>query len=747
MIMRLFLMLILLSASLLVSASEAVDQLQAAHPDYVGSENCAGCHPKQYQQWLGSDHRWSMQPANSASVKGDFADRSFDYFGQSSRFFRRGEQFWVETQDDNGKQRAYQISYTFGVYPLQQYLVGFEDGRYQVLNIAWDARPEAEGGQRWFHLHPEQPLLYDSPLHWTGPYQRWNSRCAHCHSTNLRKNFEPASQHYNSRYSEVSVGCEACHGAGNGHLQWADKTPGEAGAKASAKQIIKESDSTKGLTDNSQLGLSRWLQGRSRWQRDAGQSTAVNIGGSNKQQLQACAGCHSRRVLLAEGGASHRSFAEGHQLRLLQSPLYHADGQIKDEVFVYGSFLQSKMHQRGVECSNCHDPHSLKLKAEGNQLCTQCHAADTFDQPSHHHHPVASEGAQCVNCHMPATTYMQVDPRRDHSLRIPRPERSVGSELPNACNGCHQDRTPRWAADALDSWLSEQGKTLPEDHSAALLKLPQASQQTLVELINQPLPGIIKATALTQLGATPDASSLKLLEAQLADSDPLIRRAALQAMQVFPLRYKAASAIEALWDEDKAVRLQAFQLVAEMNASQLPVASRSQFQQAEQEFRDWLALHADTPDGQLRLGNFYSARRRVELAEAHYRQALAYNPEFVPALLNLAELYRRQQRDGDARPLLMWGLALAPGEAALHHALGLLSVRQKNYPLAVRQLQQAWQLQPENRRYGYVAAVAMEAAGDLPGAIALLKRINQRFPADRQVAAALRSFQQKAARQ
>lgn len=702
---------------------------QATTPDkdnYIGTAACKNCHLNAWQDWQDSDHSWSMREATAPNVKGDFNDAKFAYFGQTSRFYRKGEQFWFAQLDASGTLQHYQIRYTFGVYPLQQYLVGFEDGRYQVLNIAWDSRSQADGGQRWFHLFPDRPVLYDSPLHWQGSYQRWNSRCATCHSTNFKKNFDPASQHYNSQWSQLSIGCEACHGPGAGHLHWA------------------QTGKAQSLNAPAQFGLTRWLKGGSQWQRSADQATASNHGQSNPAQLDSCAGCHARRTLLAEGGAEHKDFEQGHQLRLLEPPLYHADGQIQDEVFVLGSFLQSKMHQRGVECSNCHNPHSLKLKAPGNALCSQCHAPAVFDQPDHHQHPAGSSGAQCVNCHMPATTYMQVDPRRDHSLRIPRPDLSVGSERPNACNNCHQDQSPAWAATALQGWLAERGKTLAPHFSEPLTAQARGqgdSRAQLSTLLTPELPAIVRASALQRLSAFVDQQGLTQLQQASEDKDPLVRRAALVALQNYPLRYRMASAVTGLFDSSKAVRLSAFALLLEIRPAQLPTASRGQFNQVQAEYQQWLALHADTPDGQLRLGNYRSARQQLNEAEQHYRQALRYNPQFVPALLNLAELYRRQQRDDQVQPLLQQGLEIAPDNAALHYAQGLLSVRQKHYRLAAEQLQQAMNLQPDNVQYGYVAAVALEASGQLNAAIALLQKLQQRFPDDGRIRQTLAEFQ------
>ena len=391
---------------------------------YVGSAVCASCHAVAYQAWQNSHHDLAMQEASAETVLGDFADAKFSYNGRPTRFFRKGEEYWLETDGPDGKPTPYRVEYVFGVHPLQQYLLRLSGGRLQALSIAWDNRPHREGGQRWFHLYPEDDIDARDPLHWTGPYQNWNSRCAECHSTNLEKKYDSAKQEYNTTWFELNVGCEACHGPAGKHLQLA-----RSGT----------------LAEHPDSGLAVNLAERGEWAFPGNHSIAARqppLFGS--QQVESCGRCHARRGTLGEYHYG-RQLLDTHRLSLLEDPLYHPDGQIRDEVYVYGSFRQSKMYQAGVVCSNCHDPHSNQLRAPGNGVCTQCHQASTYAGPRHHHHDTGSAGASCANCHMPETTYMVVDPRRDHSMRIPRPDLSVVIGTPNACNQCHQTQSAQWA--------------------------------------------------------------------------------------------------------------------------------------------------------------------------------------------------------------------------------------------------------------------------------------------------------------
>ncbi len=190
---------------------------------YVGAAPCAQCHPSEFKAWSGSHHQLAMQEANGSTVLGDFDNAKFKYNDVETVFFKRDGKYFVRTDGPNGKLADYQISYTFGVAPLQQYLIAFPGGRYQALSIAWDTRPKAEGGQRWFHLYPNDKIDHTDQRHWTGIYQNWNLQCAECHSTNLHKGFDAAANVYRTTFSEINVACEACHGPGSRHVGWAQR--------------------------------------------------------------------------------------------------------------------------------------------------------------------------------------------------------------------------------------------------------------------------------------------------------------------------------------------------------------------------------------------------------------------------------------------------------------------------------------------------------------------------------------------
>ncbi len=445
----------------------------------------------------------------------------------------------------------YPIAYTFGVYPLQQYLIAMPGGRYQALGIAWDSRPKEQGGQRWFHLYPDQRLPAGDRLHWTGRDQTWNYMCADCHSTGLTKSFDLAANSYATKWSDVDVSCEACHGPGSRHVAWARSHSG-------------------GLSEQDRMGLVAWLKAtdNGHWEMNPATGIARRTEPLASAELDACAACHSRRKVIAEAPVAGTALLEAYLPAYLEPGLYHADGQIDGEVFEYGSFVQSRMHDAGVTCSNCHDPHSLALRAEGNGLCAQCHMPAKFDVAEHHHHQAGSAGAQCVNCHMPAKTYMVVDRRRDHSFRVPRPDLSVAIGVPNACTQCHTDRSAEWAAHAVAEWFPNGRQTTPH-YGLALhagrTAATDAEQRLDALILDRSQPGIARGSALLLLGRYASPASRSAVTAAIADPDPLVRAAVPRMLPASPSRTVVQAVAPLLSDPVRAVRIETARALSGVN--------------------------------------------------------------------------------------------------------------------------------------------------------------------------------------
>ncbi len=705
--------------------AEAVTHVEA-RSEYVGSSECAGCHAAEAAAWRESDHHASMQIANAQTVLGDFRDRDFIYAGRKSTFFARDGGYFVRTDGPDGKPAEFRISHTFGVRPLQQYLVPLPGGRYQALGIAWDSRPRAAGGQRWFHLYPGRDIDHRHPLHWTRPEQNWNNMCAECHATDLRKRYSVEGNAYDTRYAEMNVACEACHGPGGQHLRLVKS--GQSGSHPAAGLSLGGREAGEWLRDPA--------TGNARRSRSLGSRT----------EIETCGRCHARRATLGvESSGAGKPLLDTHLTPLLEPDLYHPDGQIDAEVFEYGSFLQSRMYAAGVVCSDCHEPHSSKLRASGDRICSRCHEDARYRSRAHHAHELQSAGANCLACHMPQKNYMVIDARHDHSFRVPRPDLSRELGTPNPCASCHADKPATWAAEVFAKRYPQRagsghyGQALHAARSGAI-----GAEAALAELIrNDATPAIVRATALSMLPAQAGPETGPLLERGLADSDPLPRWAALHALADLDARLALRLAPAALADPVRAVRAEAARALMRVPRGSMREPLRTGFDAALGEYAAAQWANADRAFARTNLGVMHSMTGELEQAEAAYLGAMALEPEFVQSPVNLADLYRYQGRDDEAEGLLERTREAAPRSAAVHHALGLLKIRRRRMDEALPLLARAAELEPSNTRFAYVYAVALHDSGRRADALEVLTAAHHRRPAERSILDALRSYERE----
>ena len=703
-------------------AGLASPALPRASATFVGSETCAGCHKAEADLWRISQHQRAMSAATDSSVLGDFKDAGFDYYGLHSAFFRKDGKFEVRTDGADGKLADFEIKYTFGVDPLQQYLVEFPDGRLQALSLAWDSRPKEQGGQRWFHLHPNERIASDDPLHWTKLGQNWNFMCAECHSTGVHKNYDAAKDRFDTTWAEISVGCEACHGPGSAHVAWAKNRQGGW---------------SSGKADDPSMGLLVRFDDRSgaSWSADpsTGEPHRSFPPAALRKEVETCGLCHARRGVLSEDWIPGRWLSDTHQVAELSAGLYSADGEMLDEVYNYASFKQSRMFAAGVTCSDCHDPHSAEVRLPGDGVCLQCHSADKYETALHNHHSGVKPELACASCHMPIRTYMVVDRRHDHSFRIPRPDISATLGTPNACNDCHGDKSAQWAAAAIEAWFGPeregfqhyaeafQAARTDGSHAAGLLAAVAGDGGT---------PAIARATALTELAPYLSPANLGIARNSLGDADPMVRIGALDMLARAPagLRWQLASPV--LNDPIRGVRMRAASLLADIRAEDVPPADRDHLDSATAEFISGERLNADRPESHATLGTFYARRGQAGEAETEYLAALRLSPEFAPAAANLADLYRSLGRAADAETVLRTALARSPNDAGLHHSLGLTLVRLKRLDAAIAELKQATGLAPSSSRYAYVYAIALNSSGQIAEASVVLERNLALHPED-----------------
>jgi predicted CXXCH cytochrome family protein len=675
----------------------------APEPDlsarFVGSQECIGCHAKQGASWRGSDHDRAMEEPTADAVLGRFDGSTLKHFDRTWRFVQEDTGYAIELEEPGQASLHMPVLYTFGVDPLQQYLVARPAGRMQALPVAWDARSEAEGGQRWIDLQPGERTPDDDPLHWDRLAYNWNSQCAVCHSTRLDKAFDAEKGEFDSHWAEIDVGCEACHGPGSNHVARA--------AMAEAGKGVVGEDSGFDVTFDAWDPVS--------WQRAPDAPIASRIRPrTNDVELDVCAPCHSRRSMLTAVSEIGAPFLDGHRPSLLDPTLYFEDGQIRDEVYVWGSFLQSRMHEAGVRCSDCHDPHSLELRREDNALCGGCHDRARYETTAHHGHAPGSQGALCVSCHMPERTYMQVDARRDHSFPIPRPDRKASLGVPNACENCHPDRDAAWATMQIDGWRPADA-TRPSHWSDHLVDGGEArsdSERWLEIALAMELPPIVRANAWSRLANEPEGGpSFEILQARLRDGSDLEQLGLVEVAQRIPPAVRVELLRPLLSDDSKAVRVAAAGALAEVPAAHWRPADRALFARALQEYRGAQQANAERPNAQVNLGLLAIYEGDLERARVTYQKAIEQAPYFVPAYANMADLERMQGRDAESVAWLRRALELSPDTPTVRFALGLALHRTGHAEEALAEFERATKSAPEEPQLTLAWALALDAAG------------------------------------
>lgn len=675
---------------------------------YTGSEKCGSCHPKEWDLYRTSNHFHAMDTMNGESVKGDFNDSRFAYSGDTAFFYRRDEGYYVRTTDSTGAKKDFLVSYTFGWYPLQQYLVKFDDGRLQVLPFCWDTRTKEDGGQRWFHIYNKERISHTDELFWMGINQNWNYMCADCHTTGFSKNFDLANDRFNSSWRESRVSCESCHGPASAHLDWAEKKKGDP--------LFK--------------GFPISLRAKAmEWRIDPVKRIKMPVTViPNDTLIETCARCHARATRFSDTYQHGQSLLQTHVPATVNPVNYFVDGQIREEDYEYGSFLQSKMHASGVTCINCHEPHSMKLLTTGNALCTSCHATAKYDGPQHSFHKSESKGNQCVSCHMPVTTYMVVDDRHDHSLRVPRPDHSVEMGSPNACNKCHTDKPVKWAADQFAKWF---GPKLPKEKSYAELMFAvsryiRESEPSLFALLeNKNYPAIIRATALEQYAYHTTTRVNGVILDELKSPDPFMRLNALKALGNYSSETILGHAGPLLFDKVAMVRMEAMNTLAPMQTR----LTSDQSKQFNAVMTDYLKLQeqmSHRPEGFFNRAILKVFSGNSAEAEQLYLTCITRFPKFIPSYSNLVDLYREKGREDDAKRILDRGLVQNPGSSYLHYALGLWYIRSKEKERGLVELRKAALADPSNPQMSYGYAVALYSTGKPGEALALLeKRLEQ----------------------
>jgi tetratricopeptide (TPR) repeat protein len=662
---------------------------------FLGDQNCKTCHLNEFKAWKGSHHDKAMQEASEAAILANFNNTSFKSQGVTSKFFKRGIDYFVNTEGPDGEYHDFKIEYTFGVTPLQQYIVKFPDGHYQCLRTAWDSEKN-----KWFDLYPDFKVVHSEWLHWSRGGLKWNTMCSDCHSTNVRKNYDEKTNSYNTKYSLINVNCEACHGPGKNHVNDVSRFGSDYKASATLKMT---------LNTNSKLLVDQ------------------------------CARCHMRREQISNNYNFEGSMLDHYFPQLITKDIYHPDGQILDESYVYGSFIQSKMFHNDVSCIDCHDSHSLQVKFNGNKLCTQCHVPKTYDSPKHHFHLTNSEGSKCINCHMTGKFYMGNDFRRDHSFRIPRPDLSIKYDTPNACVQCHNDKDNTWA------WKQFQTQYGIPDyiHFSELLAPGLSGEEngltSLLELARDTIyPDFARASAVRNMTNYLSPDLINDLIFFLNDDSPLVKGASLDVLGEINAKDYITQLLPLLKDPKRTVRIKAFFAISGINEFQISEDYKEVYGIVRKEYNTYLNTISDFVGGRVRRANYYLKKgdlqnaiksyesaleidpinniirtnlaylyyqnRDLEKAEQAYKTIIKQEPEYGPTYYSYSLLLAELNRDADAIKTIKKAILYMPQNIKCYYNLSLLYDKSNNFKDAKKTLYDGLKVDAQNEDLLYLLA-------------------------------------------
>tara|TARA_R110001583_G_scaffold195374_1_gene372361 strand:+ start:83 stop:2341 length:2259 start_codon:yes stop_codon:yes gene_type:complete len=654
-----------------VSASEDdifVSTKQIPDSHFLGDTNCKECHEDEFKAWSGSHHDKAMEIADSISVLGNFKNEKFTSQGVTNHFFKKGTDFYVNTEGPDGKYHDYKIVYTFGITPLQQYIVKFPNGNYQCLRTAWDSVKN-----KWFDLYPDFKVVHSEWLHWSRGGLNWNTMCSDCHSTNVRKNYDFKTESFDTKYAIINVNCEACHGPGKQHVD-----------------------------DVRRLGDKYASTG----------TMHMTLNTAPKDLVDQCARCHMRREQFSEAFNFEGTMLDHYFPQLIEEPTYYADGQILDEDYVYGSFVQSKMYKNNVACNNCHDSHSLKLKFDGNALCAQCHVPDKYNTPKHHFHKMGTDAALCINCHMPGKYYMGNDFRRDHSFRVPRPDLSLKYGTPNACAGCHK-KDDKWAWETFQKLYG----TVDSIHFSDKL-IPGIIRQPnghvgLLDLINDKSETeIVRASAVKALSGYNAENFINQYLSWLNDRSAVVRGATVDVLSEINSTDYVNSFLPLLEDPKRSVRIKTFYALSGMNASNVPEVYKASYEKVKKEFFTHLETNSDFVGGRVKRANYYIKRGEIDKGIAGYESALAIDNLNNQARLTLANLYYNIKNYKKAEEAFKTVIVQEPDYGPTYYSLGLMYAELNQTNEAIAQLNKAVIKMQENTRVYYNLSLLYDKKND-----------------------------------
>ena len=687
----------------------SVEDQAVTFAGYGGSASCKECHEEAYKAWATSHHGLAERLPSASLDEAAFSPaRTIHHATQKTSFLKTNSEFEIITAGLSNAQQSFPVERVLGHEPLRQMLVPFPGGRWQVTEAAYDPR-----SNEWFNVYGDEDRRPGEWGHWTGRGMNWNTMCATCHNTRVRKNYDATNDVFHTAMAERSVSCESCHGPMKAHNDWQRANKGRSN-DPTVRKLTRD------------------------------------------QMLHTCAACHSRRAEITGDPKPGDNFFDHHLLSIVdESDLFFADGQVRDEDYEFTAFLGSRMFHKGVRCADCHEPHSAKVRLLGNMMCMSCHGSGATNAPiinpvTHSHHKVfgydangvmtnndlanykpdaiKETGGECVNCHMPQTTYMQRHSRHDHGFTIPDPLLTKQFNIPNACNRCHADKNADWSLAHVEKWYGDKMNRLTRTRAQTIARArlgDDSARVTLLKMLQtdeQDYWRAVAANLLEHWVSEPQIASALVIK--LSDTNALVRQNIIQTLGLLgeTATPDVREAINSrLKDPSRNVRIVAAQsLSSSLNTNSLPFF----------ELQHMLNHNADQPTGQMQLGVHEFNQGNLTNALRHFQTAAKWDA-FSPGIRHeLAVLLSHMGRPREALLELQEAIRLAPRDAEFRFKLALAWNELGESAKALAELEQAVKLDPRHARAGYNLGLARNAAGNPTGAIEALLAAESSEPRD-----------------
>ncbi len=645
----------------------------------LSPQGCAECHAEIVAEWENSHHALANRLVDFPRDSAAFQQRQNLSLGERNVSTSiRGQSLVFKENGKNSIEVAAPVG-VIGYDPLIQYLIPTGNGKLQTYTLSYEPTTK-----EWFYVFEDDVRLPGEWGHWSGQGMNWNANCGYCHMTDYHKNLDQDPSRpiaYESQWLYQGISCAQCH---NG-----------------LEEHVKSPDAPE----------------------------VVSLNAQSKVQIEhSCATCHARRQeLTVEAFRPGDSFHDHYGLSAVdQGDLYHPDGQVNNENFVYTSMQLNKMGHAGISCMDCHNPHTaaLSLPADNNALCMKCHTtgdngATLIDPIKHSRHQPGSEGARCIECHMPDNTFMARDDRRDHIFSIPDPQLSAEIGSPDTCTACHTDQNMKWAGEWVETWWPDHAtkRVHVRERARAIQSFRDGSASDYKELLRLAQKEEILLWKASLTGMLTPWSQWKEVETylrqMLAHTDPHIRSAAVRALARHPQRQALLAPL--LQDEFRVVRIQAAQLIG-------PAP------EYREEYETFHRFSSDRPNNALMLADYFSAD--PEQQKQWIRRSISLEPTNDVIYGDGAVLLARGADVDGAKALLLEGIAMAPQSASLRYSLALIEAEQQNYSAAINWMQQSVRLDPQQPRAWYNLSILLRRQGDLKGARAAAEKAYELSPND-----------------